>query len=117
MKEHKSGYAIMRDKLKVKERELAVQSAELETLQQAFAGLKSELDGVTQELENARRLFKASDAANTIRIKELEQTLQRAKDAHKRLQEITEQHKDRERWLYRHCPLVIRWWYLRHFAQ
>lgn len=107
----------MRDKLKVKERELAVQSAELETLQQAFAGIKSKLDGVTQELENARRMFKASDAANAIRIKELEQTLQRAKDANKRLRDMTDVYKDHERWLYRHCPFVIRLWYLRHFAQ
>lgn len=106
----------MRDKLKAKERELAVQSAELETLQQAFAGLKSELDGVTQELENARRLFKASSSADAIRIKELEQTLQRAKDTMQRQREITEQHKDRELWLYRHCPFIIRLWYLRHFA-
>ena len=117
MKEHKSGYTIVCEKLKNKEAELAVQSAVLEQLRQAMACLESELDGVTNELNNARRLFNASDAANITRIKELEQTLQRAKDAVQRQRDITEQHKERERWLYRHCPLIIRLWYLRHFAQ
>ena len=117
MKEHKSGYTIVCDKLKKKEAELAVQSAELEQLRQAMACLKSELDGVTNELNNARRLFNASDASNTTRIKELEQTLQRAKDAMQRQRDITGRYAERERWLYRHCPLIIRLWYLRHFAQ
>lgn len=117
MKEHKSGYTIVCDKLKKKEADLAVKSAELEQLRQAMACLKSELDGVTCELNNARRLFNASYASNTTRIKELEQTLQRAKDAVQRQRDITEQHKERERWLYRNCPIIIRLRYLRHFAQ
>lgn len=117
MKEHKSGYTIVCDKLRKREAELAVQSAELEQLRQAMARIKPELDGVTRELNNARRLFNASYASNTTRIKELEQTLQRAKDAIQRQRDITETHKERERWLYRHCPLIIRLWYLRHFAQ
>ena len=106
---HKSGYAILR--AKVKEQQATI-------------------DNLQKDLDNTVTLNKAALNRQSDTIKRREEEIVRLKEAVKsqqiriaarddrilRLHEIIDEHKAHEAWLYKHTPWVIRLWYIKHFG-
>ena len=97
-KEHKSGYAILRAKLAKQAEYAEQQAAEIRLLQATGESYK---ESIATYHERCKRLY-ADIETRDERIS--------------RLRDIVEQHKEREAWLYKHTPWVIRLWYLKHFG-
>lgn len=123
-KEHRSGYAILRAKVKE-------QQAEIERLQSEADKRANDLQ---QELDTTRRLTKAKMNADELTITELKDEVQRKVaiiatlnknaaskqqeygDELERLQSSLLNVRAREEWLYRRAPWVIKMWYKIHFG-
>lgn len=123
-KEHRSGYAILRAKVKE-------QQAEIERLQNEADKRANDLQ---QELDTTRRMAKAKMNADELTITDLKDEVQRKvaiiatlnknaaakqqehENALERLQSSLLNVRAREEWLHRRAPWVIKMWYKIHFG-
>lgn len=99
---HKSGYAILRAKVKEQQ---------------------EKIDSLQKDLDNTVALNKAALNRQSDTIKRREEEIVRLKkeigaqaDRIIRMHEIIDEHKAHEAWLYKHTPWVIRLWYIKHFG-
>lgn len=115
-KEHKSGYAIMR--AKVKEQQATIDSLQKDldnTVTLNKAALNRQSETIKRREEEIVRLQEMC-RDKVKRISELHEEIYTRNDRIKRLHEIIDLHKEREAWLYKHTPWGIRLWYMKHFG-
>lgn len=120
---HKSGYAILR--AKVKEQQATIDSLQKDldnTVTLNKAALNRQSETIKRREEEIERLQAAvknhKDAADYLhgRCKRLRSEIETRVQRIKRLHEIIDEHKAHEAWLYKHTPWVIRLWYIKHFG-
>ena len=120
---HKSGYAILR--AKVKEQQATIDSLQKDldnTVTLNKAALNSQSETIKRREEEIMRLqasvkaYREKSERDAKLIDELHAGIATRSERISRLRDIVEQHKAHEAWLYRHTPWVIRLWYIKHFG-
>ena len=120
---HKSGYAILR--AKVKEQQATIDSLQKDldnTVTLNKAALNRQSDTIKRreeeivQLKEYAKAYREKCERDAKLIDELHAGIATRDERIKRLHEIVDEHKAHEAWLYKHTPWVIRLWYIKHFG-
>lgn len=113
---HKSGYAILRAKVKEQQEKIDNLQKDLDnTVTLNKAALNRQSETIKRREEEIVRLKERCRHKDKV-IDELHVEVAARDERIKRLHEIIDEHKAHEAWLYRHTPWVIRLWYIKHFG-
>ena len=120
---HKSGYAILRAKVKEQQEKIENLQKDLDntvTLNKAALNRQSDTIKRREEeivhLKGYAKAYRDKCERDEKLIDELHAGIATRSERISRLRDIVAQHKEREAWLYKHTPWVIRLWYLKHFG-